>query len=253
MIYLLLASTVIAAIGPFNAFDTAKVSQIKRLDELLVKNRLYQNNKLAKADKSISFKDNKSICSILDYLNRTDGLNLVQPYFKFKSVDSVNVQTLLKQLDLRYISQWESENKQNGYLSIVRSASNEIIDLTGYNYMAEINRYSADSTKNDSLQTKVILKKEKEAHYLKVMLANQTVALFNINEIALKIKNENENLSNGYNNYTIPAEKLIFNLENEKIAARLYINNMDLNYDESGKAIKDINGFNAKLLFRLKQ
>lgn len=252
MIYLLLAAVLITAIGPLNAFNASKKSQLSRLDELLTKNKLYQNNKIAKSEKPLSFKDNKSICSILEYLSRTDGLKMVQPYFKFKSADSVTVQSLLEQLNLRYISQWENENNHNGYLSIIRSDKNSIVDLNGYRYMAEITRYSADSVKIDSLKIKVILKKEQEISYLKIFQTNQLIAQFNLNEIAAVIVKENKNSGNSYNNYSVPAEKLTFDLDNAKLTARLYIQNMDLNFDESGKAIKEINGFNAKLLFRLK-
>lgn len=57
-------------------------SQQKRLQKILIKNDLLENNYIRQVDKPLSFSTGKNITSIIQYLYKNHGVSAVQPFFK---------------------------------------------------------------------------------------------------------------------------------------------------------------------------
>lgn len=68
-------------LGPFNAFQVSKRSQVDRLEEILIKNNMLVDGKATAPADSLSNSDAENISSILYYLSDHDYFEAVGPWF----------------------------------------------------------------------------------------------------------------------------------------------------------------------------
>ncbi len=99
-LFLLLA---ISALGPWGMFQLSVSNQVYRLEHLLKRNHLLDNDKLVKLDKrySISPADEASIRSIFSYLNKRGEILRIHPWLSDK--DQGKLDSAIAHNDLYYI------------------------------------------------------------------------------------------------------------------------------------------------------
>jgi len=85
--------SILSVIGPWSSFNISKNSQIKRMNEIFSKYNMIENNFIKSSVNTISFEDNKEICSIIDYINEIHGYQTLQPMF-VQNLDTICSDTL---------------------------------------------------------------------------------------------------------------------------------------------------------------
>jgi hypothetical protein len=141
----------LASFGPWGAFSISEYNQLKRLEEVLIKNNLLVNNKAQKAKSDITFADAKRISSIVRYLAETHGVGALQPWFE-EQLDTLETghyknryysssessKRITQILGVRYIGEWERDENDGQMRNYTfNSDSLHVVPLNGYQYLVQ--------------------------------------------------------------------------------------------------------------------
>jgi hypothetical protein len=251
----------LSSFGPWGAFAVSERSQTNRLEKLLVKNDLFINGTVQKAAGKVTFDDQKEISSMVRYLNDVHGLDGIQPWFSKDfsalkdnekagkdSSEQYRCRTLPQKvveelIGIEYIAQWEAMDSQSKSFYFYTDYQNnkKILDISQYDYMAEIDAASGDIAEingahyrfriNDNSSDFVILKDE------------GVIAQINFKEFL-------DNLLQQVKRSNLERDKMKVEFKNENISFAIYFSN--INGEKIDKDKYKINSINAKLLFTFK-
>ncbi|MEJ2636432.1 MAG: DUF4153 domain-containing protein [Calditrichia bacterium] len=166
VIYFLLSSTksiktipislcvlaLIISFGPWGAFRVSEKSQVHRLQEFLIKNKILVNNQIQKTSTAIPRDDSRQISSILSYLYDIHGYDRIQPWFRESlKADSLGERLQSKEpalvaqlMSIEYIRGWHSGAGNDIQLSSDQGA---VIDVQGYDRMLRRQYVSIEQNK----------------------------------------------------------------------------------------------------------
>lgn len=71
----------LTSFGPWGAFSMSERSQMSRLEEILIKNKILVNGKIVKAVNPIPEDEAQDVSSVVQFLNERKSLNRIQPWF----------------------------------------------------------------------------------------------------------------------------------------------------------------------------
>ena len=125
-------AALLSGFGPWNAFEVSSISQHKRLEYFLDKNKMMLNGKAVKSKKEISKDDKKEIASIVDYMIDVHGVESFQDLF---------TQDLLK---LTTAKKSEYVNKTDNVLALIGLESG--IEIAGIDDTEDYNDFSCTRT-----------------------------------------------------------------------------------------------------------
>ncbi|MBN1398106.1 MAG: DUF4153 domain-containing protein [Bacteroidetes bacterium] len=235
----------LASFGPWGAFSISESGQLKRLEEVLLKNNLLVNNKAQKAESEVSFADSKQISSIISYLVRTHGTGSLQPWFE-ERLDTVqtegrinrwnkmqkNAEDITKILGVRYVHEYErEENEEQSRFYSFHSDSQNVVQLKEYRYLIqginlsctkEINAMQIGtdtwsiSLISDSLQV-LYLHSSKTAENISIDLTERLFSLY---------KNHG---TNEYGSIEVPNDLLIFDKTSGTLRLKVFIQDLSIN------------------------
>jgi hypothetical protein len=137
---------IFASFGPWGAISTSANSQMSRLIGLLEKYEILQNNQIVRYEGVMPVEDNKTISSIVDYLNKTKKLDLIHLWFSNESYINTNMyrrnQTskIMEDMGLTYISKWGRRSGGSNF-SLTIEQPEKIINVKGFDYVTKPNRY----------------------------------------------------------------------------------------------------------------
>lgn len=145
VIGLFTAIALIMAIGPISGENISTLNQKSRLESLLVKNKMLNENKTAIIPAvnpdAVPFEDKRSICSIISYMQYRE--KNVPPYVhKALPGESTNMQVL----GFGYVSIYEDEESYNlkkgynspgEYISLSYRQGDKVLSVKGYDYVIE--------------------------------------------------------------------------------------------------------------------
>jgi hypothetical protein len=154
---------VLTIIGPFNSFKISLNSQLRKFENIATKYQILENGKLKKNNKKMSMDDNKSICSIVDYIVDIHGYKKLQPYF------SQNLDSLIKKdgdeksnkivglMGLEYFNRWQRVKEDSlryfDYYSNFNE-SKKAFNITGYQYELTIDeKFDSNIEKDDKYES----------------------------------------------------------------------------------------------------
>lgn len=84
--------------GPWGIFHVSEQSQIKRLQEMLISNKLLVNNRLISSSDTVRTDDSRQISSIITYLYDTHGYSQIQQWFNQSlAIDSAGTSGMRKE------------------------------------------------------------------------------------------------------------------------------------------------------------
>ncbi|WP_295767283.1 DUF4153 domain-containing protein [uncultured Mucilaginibacter sp.] len=155
--------TLVSVYGPLSAFNVAKMSQLRILKEIFIKNKAFSNSKLQPVSKSISKRDGNHAVAVIDYLISQHDITALQPYFtkdlkkvsdslihknnsktaklhRYEAI-SLKLEWVKKQLNLEeYWGYWRDEDTEgNTYIENERIGFTieemSVIDIKGYDYL----------------------------------------------------------------------------------------------------------------------
>ena len=134
---------ILASYGPQSAFSISQNSQKGKLEELLLANDMFVDNKAVPATKDISFEDRQSISSKITYLVKTHGFETIRDWFSDFDLTKVDTMTkytqyteLTKLLGFTYINQWQKETSD--YVSLYKR-DQAIVNISGYDQFILLN------------------------------------------------------------------------------------------------------------------
>lgn len=111
--YSLCLVAILSSFGPWGAFSLSEKSQLGRLEDILIKNKILVEGKIVKAVNPIPEEERQDASSIVQYLNQRRSLDLIRPWF------DIDIDTI-----------------KGGYVnSVYKSKEAKITDLMGIEYM----------------------------------------------------------------------------------------------------------------------
>ncbi len=148
----------LSSFGPWGAFSISENSQVNRLENVLVKTNILQDEKIKKADTLVTGKNAVQIVELVRYLNTVHGFAGIQPWFTqdldslFNSRDTTGARYLDKNgivLDLMGVdNQWgyySSEGREDFYFRPPYDNNYKALNIKGFDYYNEINLSSYDN------------------------------------------------------------------------------------------------------------
>ncbi len=142
----LFAILLLSSFGPWGAFSVSERSQVKRLEELLQKNKMFDKEGMAKkTEEKVSYEDAKDISSIVRYLNRQHDFDQIQLWFEkdlenleSEKVNSFSIEEkVVELLGVEYVDQWEARNSDEKYFSF-RVDYDKGFAVSGYDYLVPV-------------------------------------------------------------------------------------------------------------------
>lgn len=227
----------LTSFGPWGAFSLSERSQLGRLEEILIKNKILIEGKIVKAKNPISDEERQDVSSVIQFLSERKSLDKIQPWFdqnidtiKGGTVNNVYKSKEAKITDLMGIEYqlYKRYNQPDNIYYYIALKEFGHINIHGYdfaiNYRPFINNkeelvkyYAVDSTNNIGL--------EYLSDSLAVIISNNGMRIGNVNfskmlEEAKKLKTE-------------PTVKdLSIDGENEKIKYKFVFQNISGNTEE---------------------
>lgn len=140
----LFALALLTSFGPWGAFSVSERSQKNHLEEILVKNKILVNGKIdSKNQHPVTSEESSEIWSVIDYLDNSQALDLIQPWFDIK-VDTLKygkASMLVSKMNL------VSENNKDWATIYIERKSNA---GTSYFYSLDIKGFDTYSAFNSS-------------------------------------------------------------------------------------------------------
>jgi hypothetical protein len=210
----------------FTAFPVARVSQLNRLEKVLVENELLTDGKIAVGDMAPSFEVEKNLSSILDFLDERGKMQAFQPFVNFDLKElkkdlnknkqtQVNLApTVMKKLDMTYRSHWEVENdrelnQQRQHFNYYADVT-QVLDVSGYAVMVNQNISFSNNALNQVL-------------YLKHTIQDGFTLIYNDKTLKVDLEKFAGELADKYPfTSTERPEEIQYNEENEVLKARFY-------------------------------
>ncbi|MGQ9846408.1 MAG: DUF4153 domain-containing protein [Bacteroidales bacterium] len=190
--------------GPWNVFRICKNQQLKRLNNILVRNDLIQNGKIDAKNKNVDPKTQAEISSIALYLTETHGGSTLTPYFKinadslFNANDGLNyiqkISKLFSSVGLTYNPYYD---ESLNYIQVYTNQQMESIYVDSSLYLCILNVYSHDGTVeysqniklNDTLNLNLYF--SDKDHNLYLSINNKHDVVFDLIDFLKQIKSSN--------------------------------------------------------------
>lgn len=244
----------LTSFGPWGAFSVSERSQIGRLEEILVNNKILIEGKILKANIQISEEEGQDVSSIINFLKERNSLDRIQPWFDMK-IDTINssmengiyksqVVKIMDLMGIKYVNyrkNFREENK-NLYVSLREYG---FVNVKNYDYMlkyfynlndreGKINQHRVDSTHLISFEF------NPDESALKIKdndIVIEKIVISDFIESIRKVKSE-------------PTMKdMSIDGENEKIKYKIVVINLSCDKEEDKE---HINLFNVEVFLKFK-
>jgi hypothetical protein len=277
----LAAIILLSSFGPWGVFSVSEHYQVKRLKQILEKNKILVNGKIANEtlwtkDSTTSFKNTKpylndtklndslrnEVRSMLDYLDEYHGFTAINDWFSqdisqlinneiktTKNKSSFNEAAVyMKSMGLDYNQTDDYTENKIAYYNVVDDQ--EPLKIDGYDYELTFNKniYSDSFSKlveykTDSTRCLLTLSNEKNL-YLSLQFNNDTLN-FSLNNLVQQLKTQYG--ENGNSN--LPASAMTLTTENNQLRLKILIQSMDV---ERKYTSFNLNALSGKLLIDVK-
>ena len=220
----------ISVIGPLSSYSISKYSQNKRLERILIRNNMIEDNKIIKSNSSISSEDKAEISSILDYFKNNHDVNNI----KYLSSD-FKINDMERVFGFSYTYDVQGED-MNSYFYYDNDKIGNVLEVRGFDYFANINNY-VDEVK---ISTDIVLKFDFDKFTFKIIDKENDIYERNFYDFVEIINSKYEG-KNGSKDIVDPKD-LIFSDENKKVKVLFIINHISGLKDGSqrGTQIQDV-------------
>ena len=238
----------LSSFGPWGAFSVSEKSQVKRLETLLIKEKILVNGKIKKATDTVSTTSSRQISSIIHYLNRSHGFDKIDPWFT-QNLDSVvvspgarnykyNYYDGYKLLELMGVEEYgyyrgDREEDEEDTLSVknfnyyAENENTQAVPVKGFDYSCNFNHYFNEDRYDDYNQFYFgkdtgIVKYSNEKKQFVFSKNGKEILHFEMNDFvkcirACSIENKNTYYGN------IPKDKMAFEVQNDSVRLKLYL------------------------------
>lgn len=209
--------------GPLSSYSLSKQSQNDRLESILKKNDMLENNIII-AKENISVEDKAKISSVVQYFNSKynfKGMKYVPQDFtqeKMKDVFGFNL------IENNY-------EVVNNYFYFNMKSNEKIFNIKDYDYMIKIDNYTQANLTYENEELKAEYDNNKKI--ISIIKDNKEIYSQNIENIVSKIYEENKS----YNNMELSKERLTLNDSSQKFKVTYVFNNINGFKDNSTEKI----------------
>ena len=198
--------SLIASFGPWRIDKLPVQDQFARLQTLLIKENLLNNDQYIAPENQPDFETRKSISSIVSYLVSHGGSEKMRPWFsdqeaydKTTTCDGhrcryYNGSELVKHMGIDYVDRWQHSGEGSSFYINIKSANNNgpfgnhkrRISVKGFDYMIQVTAYQNDCGKKcddlidqtiKSEEIKTILKKDNKLEIISSDFQTLTIDL----------------------------------------------------------------------------
>ncbi|MCQ6277425.1 DUF4153 domain-containing protein [Bacillus sp. V3B] len=224
---MLIVFSVISVVPPVDAFTISRSSQINKVENVLLKNDMLENNTV-KPNASISEKDKETITSVMNYLNRmeyTDKVEWLPAHFNFYN-------DFYDTFGFHEYEQPRNRN-QSVYVSLEEQMA---IDISGYDTFLYSNIYFPSNKGEEELVDMVILG-ENYTLQKNITQDQGSISLIGSNNEAL-ISFKTREIFDRFSDFHsskgfISIEEATFSKENEHAKMTLVVQNVSLDKTSS--------------------
>ncbi|MDQ1146002.1 MFS family permease [Bacillus sp. SORGH_AS 510] len=221
---MLIVFAAVSIVPPVDAFTISRTSQIKILENVLVKNNMLENNKI-KPKEAIPDEDKKTITKTVYYLDEMGYTKNISWLPKdFKVYEDFSETFGFKE----YQEPVDEDFKQPVYVNLDPSTP---ISITGYDLFVQTDVNMYDKQQNQKI---CVIKKDEKSYTL--------MKNFNKNRIDIKVKSENgqelltfntKEIYDKFYNYQgmkeqISAEEATFTKENDLVKMTIVVQNLNI-------------------------
>jgi hypothetical protein len=244
----------IISFGPWGVFSVSEKSQVNRLQEFLIKNKILVDGHIQKVSTAVPQDNSRQISSILSYLHDIHGYDRIQPWFQESlKEDSLREGLQLKEpakvaqlMGIEFTNVWYSSAGNDIWLSSDRGG---VIDIDGYDRMIRQQYISHEQYQkvysdlalsywaNPDLDTITFAVTPEEKLQDSVQIDLHPF----INRLMADYGNFNIN--------NIPPKKMMFDKENQNLKIKMYFRNIKLHKDEN--EIKPVQ-YSVDILYKIK-
>ncbi|MHB1393996.1 MAG: DUF4153 domain-containing protein [Clostridia bacterium] len=215
----------LSVVGPWSSYSVSKFSQNQRLEGILLKYNMIENNSIVKSDQDVSEVDKKEISEILGYFSQSHTLNDVKYLSKeFKIIQMNDVFGFP-------ITEYNSDNQNREYFSYNSSILSNPIDIKGYSYMFSANSFDSSGI---SSGYDIEIKYDNKIHEIRINSGGKEVYKNSLLEFGKQIHKKYGTDSK----YDIDSNEMSLVDENENIKIKFIFNHIS-GYED--KADNDIN------------
>jgi len=267
--------------GPWSMFSVSERSQANRLKYILEENGLikegkvvneqtieidtnyYQQSFVPQNKKLLNDSLNNEVKSILDYLDDHHGFNTIKEWYdqdlgseitsynqlkkRWERLNEAEIYMRALGLDYTYIY-LDSENR---YFSYSVAYQNNLVELSGYDYMVKFNFYQYNdnyvlSTFNIGDDKYDLKSKAKDSYMMNVLRNDEVMATIDFTSIKSQLF---EKYGQAYK-YDLPKEDLTMKGASQLLDYKIELDNMSFNREKDGLILSSANG---ALFFKLKK
>ncbi|OGJ49532.1 hypothetical protein A2229_01075 [Candidatus Peregrinibacteria bacterium RIFOXYA2_FULL_33_7] len=241
-----IALTLISYAGPLSSFSISKNNQINRLEKILQKNSLFdENNKIQipanfeyVEENDLQINDKLQINEILNYLYYGHGFENIKNWFPDEVYVKDNDQKTWNNI-LAYLKLGNFEEELTPIFYTIDEAANQFQKIENYQYLFRVY--------GDEIEKESIIKNTEEIKISSIIKNNNLILQIQNQEIKIDVlnfinnlptpKNINE-INNHFQEYT--QEALSLNLENEKFKIKLNFHNINTQKSPSKTVLNSI-------------
>lgn len=254
----------LAAYGPFNAFQVSERSQVSRLQTILQNNKVLVNGSIVKANPKVPFKVEQEVSSIMYYLERMHGFESIKPWFK-TDLDSLLVQhadslqphriydynrtaLVMDEMGLTY-GLYPIANQNLVYFN-VKEEPQKVWNVSGYDYMMEVYFTADRNFKNPNAPNPMKYKLGTDSLFVTYLPATEQLqvilgddeATYTLDQFYRQLLKEPTR--------EMPQNQLMIQLESAGFEAALQVQHLSVNRKKASYTLENLSG---RLLIRKKK
>lgn len=249
----LCAITLLISFGPQGAFETAKRSQLHRLEtQLQSHNLLNENGKVIKTDKELPFDVRKQISSSVNYLLDLKGASVLQPYFQ-QNLDTVlevknrsyaypaKASKITDLIGIEYVNEWQKnpEQEEDRGMFIFTISPDAGISISGFDfYLGRFEIYDESISKEVEVAGNHFMidyEAESQSIQIKKTKADQKLTVL-LDEWMHKLVEE----KGKWNHNWTPVEMMTLEQKSDRMNVKVVVRKLRGRVDEGEETIQDM-------------
>jgi len=253
-----------SSFGPWGAFSVSKHSQMNHLEDILTKNKILVNGKIdGKNVHPVTTDESDEIWSVIDYLDNTSSLDVIQPWFTDIKIDTLKYGKTSLLVGKMNITSSSNKDWNTVYYYASSNGRENSINIKGFDAFSVM--YGSYNYRDDTATGK------DSASVGYFMLYGDTIKIFPVRNSAMYTLRENKknlapidlngflkhlhstydttNNKESYRDITVPNEKFTMDVEADSLQFRFLFKSITT--DENHDKIR-FRQFDADVLIRKK-
>lgn len=237
--------------GPWSALSVSQGNQLHRLEKILKETGLLSGRQFKKAPENFAFEKRKEISSVVDYLDRTHGLNCLRKIADWKHREPISAHSFIRaDLGFEYVysSRYYPAADQKDWFSY-NIERNDVLEIKGFDYFFVMDRWYPNTRPDfDTIRTPhgdIVFNFDRALGKLSFSFSSEEKLTLDIYGLIRSLKE-----NSGLQGYNVPVAKMTLEAENASLKVKIVFGGL------GGKFSKDkvvLDSGHAKVFLKLKR